>query len=73
MVSCDPIVKDFSVVNEAEVDIFLKLPCSLSNPVNVGNSASDSSVFSESSWFTLLKTRILSVTLLACEMSTTVW
>ena len=30
-------VKDFSVVNEAEVGVFLEFPCFLYNPVNVGN------------------------------------
>ena len=30
-------VKGFSVVTEAEVDVFLKLPCFLYDPTNVGN------------------------------------
>ena len=30
-------VKGFSLVNEAEVDIFLKFPCFVYNPLNVGN------------------------------------
>ena len=30
-------VKGFSIVNEAEVDIFLELPCFFHEPVNVGN------------------------------------
>ena len=32
-----PIVKGFSIVNEVEVDVFLKLPCFLCDPVNVGS------------------------------------
>ena len=29
--------KGFSVVNEAEVDVFLEFPCFLYDPMNVGN------------------------------------
>ena len=29
--------KDFSIVNETEVDIILKFPCFFYDPVNVGN------------------------------------
>ena len=36
-------VKGFRVVNEAEVDIFLELPCFLHDPTNVGNLISVSS------------------------------
>ena len=36
-------VKSFSIVNEAEVDIFLLLPCFLYDPKNVGNLISGSS------------------------------
>ena len=36
-------VKGFSVVNEAEVDVFLKLLCFLCDPTNVGNLISASS------------------------------
>jgi len=42
-------VKGFSVVNEIEVDIFLKFPCFLYNPANVGNLISGSSAFSNPS------------------------
>ena len=35
-------VKGFSVVNEAEVDVFLKFPCSLHEPMNVGSLISGS-------------------------------
>ena len=31
------IVKGFSVVNEAEVDIFVEFPCFLHDPTNIGN------------------------------------
>ena len=41
------IVKDFSVVNEAEVDVFLEFPCFLYDPINVGNLIFGSSAFSK--------------------------
>ena len=40
-------VKGFSVVNEAEIDVFLKFPCFLYDPMDVGNLTSDSSAFSK--------------------------
>ena len=42
-------VKYFSVVDETEVDIFLKLPSFLYDPVNVGNLISCTSSFSKPS------------------------
>ena len=42
-------VKGFHVVNEAEIDVFLELPCFLYEPMNVGNLISGSSDFSKSS------------------------
>ena len=42
-------VKSFSVVNEAEVDVFLKLSCLFFDPMDVGNLISGSSAFSKSS------------------------
>ena len=39
-------VKGFSIVNEAEVDIFLELSCFFYDPTNVGNLNSGSSAFS---------------------------
>ena len=42
-------VKGFSVVNEAEVDVFLEFPCFFHDPVDVGNLTSGSSAFSKSS------------------------
>ena len=41
-------VKVFSVVNEAEVHIFLELSCFLHNPTDVGNLTSHSSAFPQS-------------------------
>ena len=38
-------VKGFSIVHEAEVDVFLELPCFLHYPSNVGNLISGSSAF----------------------------
>ena len=40
-------VKGFSVVNEAEVDVFLELSCFLYDPMDVGNLISGSSAFSK--------------------------
>ena len=42
-------VKGFSVVNEAEVDVFLELSCFFYDPTDVGNLISDSPAFSKSS------------------------
>ena len=76
-------VKAFGIVNKAEIDVFLKLSCFFDDPADVGNLISGSSAFSKSSlntWkftvhileylvLTSLAWRILSITLLACEMS----
>ena len=70
--------KSFGIVNQAEVDVFLEFSCFLDDPVDVGNLISVSSTFSKTSWniwkfmvHVLLKPglEILSITLLACEMS----
>ena len=42
-------VKDFGVVNKAEIDVFLELSCFFHDPVDVGNLISGSSAFSETS------------------------
>ena len=42
------IVKGFSLVSDAEVDVFLEFSYFLNNPVDVGNSISGSSAFSKS-------------------------
>ena len=42
-------VKGFSVVNEAEDDVFLEFPCFLYDLTNVGNLIFGSSAFSKSS------------------------
>ena len=42
-------VKGFSIVNEAETDVFLQSACFLHDPVNVGNLISASSAFSKTS------------------------
>ena len=75
-------VKNFGIVNKAEVDIFLELSCFFDDPADVDNLISGSSAFSKSSlniWkFTvhiLLKPGLedLSITLLVCDMSAIVW
>ena len=42
-------VKSFRIVNKAEVDVFLELPCFLYDPTDVSNLISGSSAFSKSS------------------------
>ena len=42
-------VKDFVIVNKAEIYVFLELSCFFDDPVDVGNLISDSSAFSKSS------------------------
>ena len=42
-------VKGFSVVNKAEVDVFLEFSCFFYDPTDVGNLISGSSAFSKSS------------------------
>ena len=74
-------VKGFGIVNKAKVDVFLELSCFFNDPTDIGNLISGSSAFSKSSlniwkfmvccW--ILAWRILSITLLACEMSAIVW
>ena len=44
-------VKNFTIVNEAEVDVFLEFPCFLHDPMNIDNLISGSSAFPESSLY----------------------
>ena len=71
-------VKGFGIVNKAEIDVFLELSCFFDDPADVGNLISGSSAFSKTSlniWSSLfaycwsLAWGILSINLLACEMS----
>ena len=75
-------VKVFSIVNEAEVDVFQEFLLFLHDSVNVGNLISGSSAFSKTSlniWklmvHILLKPALdnFEHTLLACEMNAIVW
>ena len=75
-------VKGFGIVNKAEIDAFLDLSCFFNDPVDVGNLISGFSAFSKTSlniWkfrvhvLLSLAWRILSITLLSCEMSAIVW
>ena len=43
------IVKDFAVVNKAEIDVFLELSCFFYDSADIGSLISGSSAFSESS------------------------
>ena len=73
-------VKGFGIINKAEVDIFPELSCFFNDPTDVGNLISGSSAFSKHSLYIqkfsfhiLLKPcSVLSITLVACEMSTIV-
>ena len=42
-------VKDFRIVNKAEVDVSMELSCFFDDPTDVGNLISGSSAFSKSS------------------------
>ena len=75
-------VKGFGIVNKAEIDIFLEVSCFFDDPTDIGTLISGLLPFlnpawtSGSSWFIYywsLVWRILSITLLACEMSAIVW
>ena len=75
-------VKGFGIVNKGEVDAFLELSCFFNDSTDVGNLNSGSSAFCKLSldiWNFMvhvllsLTWRILSITLLACEMSAIVW
>ena len=76
-VHCDP-HKGFGIVNKAEIDVFLELSYFFHDPADVGNLISGSSAFSKTRLnireFTVnvllsLAWRILSITLVGCEMS----
>ena len=71
-------VKGFGIVNKEEVDVFLELSCFFDDSADIGNLISGPSAFSKSSlniWkitiYVLMKfgLEILSISLLACEMS----
>ena len=75
-------VKDFGIVNKAEIDVFLELSCFFHDPADVGNLISGSSAFSKTSLNTrklmvhiLLKPGLenFDITLLAYEMTAIVW
>ena len=48
-------VKGFSIVSEAEVDVFLELSCFFYDPTDIGNLISGSSAFSKSSLYIYLE------------------
>ena len=71
-------IKGFSIVNKAEVDVFLELSCFFCDPTDIGNLISGSSAFSKSSLnigkflvHVLLKSCLenFDIALLVCEMS----
>ena len=52
-------VKGFSIVSEAEGDVFLELSCFFSDPADVGNLISGSFAFSKSSTVELAYLKLL--------------
>ena len=44
-------IKGFSIINEAEVDVFLELSCFFNDPEDVGSLISGSSAFSKPSLY----------------------
>ena len=71
-------VKGFGIVNKAEIDVFLELSCFFHDLADVGNLISGASAFSKTGlniWkfpvhiLLMPGLWILSITLLACEMS----
>ena len=77
-------VKNFGIVNKAEIDVSLELSCFFNDPADVGNLISGSSAFSKSSlniWkfmvHVLLKPGLENFehyfTLLVCKMSVIMW
>ena len=70
-------IKDFGIVNKAEVDAFLEFPCFFYDPVDFGSLIFGYSAFSKPNsniWkfsvhvLLMPSLEILSITLLACEM-----
>ena len=71
------VVKGFTVVNKAQLDIFLELSCFFDDPIDVNNLISGSSAFSKTRlniWKFMvhvllsLAWRVLNINLLVCEM-----
>ena len=71
-------VKGFGIVNKAKVDVFLEFSCFFDDPTDAGNLIFGSSAFLKPAWTSgssrfmhcsSLAWRILSIILLACEMS----
>ena len=51
IVCCDLHSQRFSIVKEAEVNVFLESSCFFFDPADVGNLISDSSIFSKSNLY----------------------
>ena len=69
-------------ISAVDEDVFLEFPCFFYDPTGVGNLISGSSAFLKPAWTSgspqfmycwSLAWKILSITLLVCEMSTIVW
>ena len=76
VVNCDP-VEVFGIVNKAEIDVFLELSCFFDDPAAVGNLFSGSFSLNIRKFMVHMvlkpRWRILSITLLVCEMGAIVW
>ena len=73
-------VKGFGIVNKTEVNVSLELPCFFHDLTDVGDLISGCSAFSKSNlnierlvYCSNLAFRMLSITLLECEISAIVW
>ena len=75
-------VRGFGLVNKAEVDVFLVFSCFFCHPTDISSLISGSSALLNAAWtsgssrFTYcwsLAWKILSITLLVCEMSVIAW
>ena len=73
-------VKGFGIANKAAAHAFMELSSFFNDPTDLGNLMSASSPFSKSSlnvrkfmYYLSLAWRILSITLLVCEMNANVW
>ena len=51
-------VKDFGIVNKAEIDVFLELSCFFSDPADVGNLISGSSALNQLEYLEVHSSRI---------------
>ena len=66
-------VKDFGIVNKAEIDVFLELSCFFNDPVDIGNLISGSSAFSKTSLNIWKFTVHVSLIIIEMQIKITMW